>query len=40
MSFGEFLLAVGEKEKLEALQSKDFAVVNMLHEKYVDFYAV
>lgn len=36
MNFGEFLLAVGEKEKLEALQSKDFDVVNMLHDKYVD----
>lgn len=36
LNFEEFLLAVGEMEKLEALRSKDFIVTNILHDKYVE----
>lgn len=36
MNFGEFLLAKGEKECYNLLQSRDFAVLNPLHEKFID----
>ena len=36
MNFGEFLLAKGEKECYDLLQSRDFAVLNPLHEKFID----
>ncbi|MBP5370453.1 MAG: ATP-binding protein [Bacteroidales bacterium] len=36
MNFEEFLLAKGEKECYNLLQSRDFAVLNPLHEKFID----
>lgn len=36
MNFGEFLLAKGEKECYNLLQNRDFAVLNPLHDKYID----
>ena len=36
MNFGEFLLAKGEKECYNLLQSRDFAVLNLLHNKFID----
>jgi len=36
MNFGEFLLAKGEKECYNLLQNHDFAVLNPLHDKYID----
>ncbi|MBQ4215067.1 MAG: ATP-binding protein [Bacteroidales bacterium] len=36
MNFGEFLLAKGEKECYNLLQIRDFAVLNPLHEKFID----
>lgn len=36
MNFEEFLLAKGERNLCNVLQSRDFQTINMLHEKYVD----
>ncbi len=36
MNFEEFLLAKGEKECYNLLQIRDFAVLNPLHEKFID----
>lgn len=36
MNFEEFLLAAGETEACKALASKDYAVTNILHERYCD----
>ena len=36
MNFSEFLLAKGEKECYNLLQNHDFAVLNPLHDKYID----
>lgn len=36
MSYEEFLLAKGENQLFNILESKDFKTINMLHEKYVD----
>lgn len=36
MSYGEFLLAKGEKQCYKLLEEKNFEITNLLHEKYVD----
>ncbi len=36
MSYGEFLLAKGEKQAYELLENRNFDITNLLHEKYVD----
>lgn len=36
MSFGEFLLAKGEKQSYQLLEEHRFDVTNLLHDKYVD----
>lgn len=36
MSYGEFLLAKGEKQAYELLVTQNFDITNLLHEKYVD----
>ncbi len=36
MSYGEFLLAKGEKQAYELLEAHNFDVTNLLHEKYVE----
>lgn len=36
MNFGEFLLAKGEKECYNLLKDKDFALTNILHDKFID----
>lgn len=36
MSYGEFLLAKGEKQAYELLEKRNFDITNLLHEKYVD----
>lgn len=36
MNFEEFLLAIGEEEACKLLRSRDFATINLLHQKYVD----
>jgi predicted AAA+ superfamily ATPase len=36
MNFEEFLMAKGEGQACQLLQSRDFATINMLHDKYVD----
>lgn len=36
MSYGEFLLAKGEKQCYQLLEEHNFEITNLLHEKYVD----
>lgn len=36
MSFEEFLMAKGEKEACKLLMSRDYGMMSLLHEKYVD----
>lgn len=36
MSFEEFLMAKGEKEACKLLMSRDYVMMSLLHEKYVD----
>lgn len=36
MSYGEFLLAKGEKQCYQLLEEQNFEITNLLHEKYVD----
>ncbi len=36
MSYGEFLLAKGEKQAYQLLEERNFDITNLLHEKYVD----
>lgn len=36
MSYGEFLLAKGEKQAYQLLKEHNFEITNLLHEKYVD----
>jgi len=36
MSYGEFLLAKGEKQCYKLLEEKNFEITNLLHEKYID----
>ena len=36
MSYGEFLLAKGEKQAYQLLEEHNFEITNLLHEKYVD----
>ena len=36
MSYGEILLAKGEKQCYKLLEEKNFEITNLLHEKYVD----
>ncbi len=36
MNFEEFLLAKGEVEAYKLLMSRDFSVINLLHDKFVD----
>ena len=36
MSYGEFILAKGEKQCYKLLEEKNFEITNLLHEKYVD----
>lgn len=36
MSYGEFLLANGEKQAYQLLEEHNFDITNLLHEKYVD----
>ncbi len=36
MSYGEFLLAKGEKQAYQLLEEHNFDITNLLHEKYVD----
>lgn len=36
MSYGEFLLAKGEKQCYQLLEEHHFEITNLLHEKYVD----
>ena len=36
MNFEEFLLAKGETEAYKLLTSRDFSVINLLHDKFVD----
>ena len=36
MSFGEFLLAIGETEKYKLLSEGDFLTINLLHDSYID----
>lgn len=36
MSYGEFLLAKGEKQCYQILEEHNFEITNLLHEKYVD----
>ena len=36
MNFEEFLLAKGEIEAYKLLTSRDFSVINLLHDKFVD----
>ncbi len=36
MSYGEFLLAKGERQAFQLLEEKNFDVTNLLHDKYVD----
>ena len=36
MSFEEFLLAKGDSELLKLLQERDYSMINLVHDKYVD----
>ena len=36
MSYGEFLLAKGEKQCYQLLEEQNFEITNLLHEKYID----
>lgn len=36
MSFGEFLLAIGETEKYKLLSGDDFQTISLLHDSYID----
>ncbi len=36
MSYGEFLLAKGEKQAYQLLEDHNFDITNLLHEKYVE----
>ena len=36
MSLGEFLLAKGEKQAYQLLETHNFDITNLLHEKYID----